>query len=36
MNLELHLILKEEVLLDGEEWHNPECRDELLEKVKVF
>lgn len=35
-HLGLQMIAKEEGLLDGEEWYDPECRDELLGKVKAF
>lgn len=35
-HLGLQLIAKEEGLLDGKDWYNLECRDELLEKVKTF
>jgi len=34
--LGLHMKAKEEGLLDGEDWYNPECKDELLRKVKAF
>jgi len=34
--LGLQMIAKKEGLLDGEEWYDPECRDELLGKVKAF
>jgi len=27
---------KEEGLLDGNDWYDPDCKDELLEKVKAF
>jgi len=32
----LQLKAKEERLFGTGDWHNPECRDELIEKVKVF
>ncbi|TKJ20454.1 MAG: hypothetical protein CEE43_12310 [Promethearchaeota archaeon Loki_b32] len=35
-HLGLQLIAKEEGLLNGEDWHNPECNEKLLEKVKAF
>jgi len=35
-NLGLQMKAKEESLLDGEDWYNPECKDELLDKVKAF
>lgn len=36
MHLGLQLIAKEEGLLDGDEWYKPECRDELLRRVRGF
>jgi len=35
-HLGLQLIAKEEGLLDGGDWYNPECKERQLEKVKVF
>jgi len=35
-HLGLQMKAKEEGLLDGEDWYNPDCKDELLEKVKAF
>jgi len=35
-HLWLHKIAEEENIFKAEEWSNPECRDELLNKVKVF
>ena len=32
----LQLEAKEEGLLTGEEWSNPDCRDELIMRVKQF
>jgi len=35
-HLWLHKIAEEENLFRLEEWSNPECRDELLDKMKAF
>jgi len=35
-HLWLHIKAEEENLFNAEEWSNPECRDELLKKIKEF
>jgi len=35
-HLWLHKIAEQENLFKAEEWSNPECRDELIEKIREF
>ena len=35
-HLWLHKIAEEEKLFKAEEWSHPECRDELIKKIKEF
>ena len=35
-HLWLHIKAEEENLFKAEEWSNPECRDELIKKIKAF
>ncbi len=34
--LGLQMKAREEKLFDTDDWHDPKCRDELIEKVKAF
>lgn len=34
--LGLQLKANEERLFDGDDWYNPECKDELIEKIRKF
>jgi len=36
MHLWIHKKAEEESLFEGDEWAHPECRDELLKKIKEF
>jgi len=36
MHLWLHKIAEQEKLFESEKWLHPECRDELIEKIREF